>query len=268
MTKNIIGIAGRKEAGKDSATRFIYGQMMMKGQVIDSFQIGEGGELFVPIVKEKETDEEMYGEFKIDPYIDQNLELYLAQFVWPFVKKMAFADSLKVFCMDYLNISPLLLWGTNKDKETLTEYKKSQLPLFTCKDILFSTSEETNYVFEDEEFLTVRELLQLVGTELFRKIDNDYWVKLNMRLISNEPSKTIIVPDLRFPNEIKALKNSNAYLIYLTRNIHENKDGHSSENSLNDVDLNEFDLVIDNKNKTLEETHEILEKFLVDKEIL
>jgi len=272
VSKNIIAFAGHKESGKDSATRFVYGMSMLKAGIIEEFQIGEKGELFVPVsIKDEQPEEQMFGEFKIDPYLDPDLAIYLATVIWPHARKIALADPLKEFAMDYLGLPANLLWGTNEDKETVTKYKRSQLPLLTSEDVydlvMFSDMLTPGEKLEEEKFLTIREVLQLVGTELFRKIDPEYWLNKNRELIKEDSSKLVIVPDVRFENEIVGLQKEGVIVIYLTRNIHGNKDGHSSEKDVDKL-RGLADFCIDNDKLTIEETHEILEKFLVDKGIL
>lgn len=270
MSKNVIAFAGHKESGKDSATRFVYGMSMLKAGVIEEFQIGERGELFVPVsIKDEQPEEQMFGEFKIDPYLDPDLAIYLATVIWPHARKIALADPLKEFAMDYLGLPANLLWGTNEDKETVTTYKKSKLPLYTAFDLFYHNGSNTEVMMdlENEPFLTIREVLQLVGTELFRKIDPEYWLNKNRELIKEDSSKLVIVSDVRFENEIVGLRKDGVIVIYLTRNIHGNKDGHSSEKDVDKL-RNLADFCIDNDKLTIEETHEILEKFLVDKGIL
>jgi hypothetical protein len=57
---------------------------------------------------------------------------------------------------------------------------------------------------------TPREILQIVGTDGFRAVDPDYWVKLTKRRIDNlvltDGVRRIVVPDVRFPNEAEMLQ--------------------------------------------------------------
>lgn len=57
-------------------------------------------------------------------------------------------------------------------------------------------------------YMTVRELLQKVGTECFRDvIHKDFWVARGMTSIMHSSSDIIVVPDVRFTNELVALNN-------------------------------------------------------------
>jgi hypothetical protein len=54
---------------------------------------------------------------------------------------------------------------------------------------------------------TVRKLLQFIGTDLIRtQIDGDVWVKSLCLRHGPNPRGHIVVPDLRFPNELDYMK--------------------------------------------------------------
>lgn len=62
-----------------------------------------------------------------------------------------------------------------------------------------------NTVFT-ENGLTMREVLQRFGTELFRnRIDRDYWIKVLAKRITKSNYDYYLVTDLRFPNELHAV---------------------------------------------------------------
>lgn len=72
--------------------------------------------------------------------------------------------------------------------------------------------------------LTPRKMLQLVGTELFRKhFDSNIWLYSIEKNILNElnsnPNTNIIISDCRFPNEINMLKNFDCKFIHIQRNL-------------------------------------------------
>ena len=103
---------------------------------------------------------------------------------------------------------------------------------------------------------TVRELLQGVGQGLRDAIDPNLWIKA---LFANtENWSNYIIADVRYPNEIKAIKERNGILLRIDR-----KDAgagnHSSETALDNY--KEWDLVIDN-NSTKEDLFNILKKIV------
>lgn len=100
-----------------------------------------------------------------------------------------------------------------------------------------------------------RGFLQYIGTEWGRNKDPDMWAKL---LISKVPRDgNCYISDLRFPNELKMLKDNRWVCIKINRVIQNDREGtgslqHSSENVLDDISDKEWDFVINN-NGSLED---------------
>jgi len=66
--------------------------------------------------------------------------------------------------------------------------------------------------------ITPRYVLQVFGTECMR--DGFYdgvWVSLAKKKILDNPNINWVIPDVRFPNEIKAIKNLGGKIIWVTR---------------------------------------------------
>lgn len=90
------------------------------------------------------------------------------------------------------------------------------------------------------DFWTPREALQFVGTELFRKnLHQDFWIyKLKQKMAKSE-SKHIIVPDIRFDNEMDFIFESGGKMLYLKRpgddarySVRKETDTHESERGI------------------------------------
>lgn len=110
----------------------------------------------------------------------------------------------------------------------------------------------------------MRQILQKYGTEYRRKEKASYWVdKLEETIIRNK-NKDICVTDARFKNELDMLKNQGFFLVKINISEEEqekrlrNRDGntikrinHISESAFEDY--KDFDLEIDNNNKTVNE---------------
>lgn len=62
-----------------------------------------------------------------------------------------------------------------------------------------------------------RKILQHLGTEVCRNIDDDYWVKKLEKYIKKNNYKYIIIDDIRFQNEADFIKKNNGFLIHIER---------------------------------------------------
>ena len=102
---------------------------------------------------------------------------------------------------------------------------------------------------------TVRELLQGIGQGLRDAIDSDLWVKI---LFANtEGWSNYIIADVRYPNEIKAIKERNGILLRIDRKG-AGAGNHSSETALDDY--KEWDVHIEN-NSSIEDLFEAMRIF-------
>lgn len=103
---------------------------------------------------------------------------------------------------------------------------------------------------------TVRELLQGIGQGLRDAIDFDIWVKI---LFANtEGWSNYIIADVRYPNEIKAIKERNGILLRIDREG-AGAGNHSSETALDDY--KEWDVHIEN-NDSIEDLFEAMRIFI------
>lgn len=103
---------------------------------------------------------------------------------------------------------------------------------------------------------TVRELLQGIGQGLRDAIDPNLWVKI---LFANTESWTnYIIADVRYPNEIKAIKERNGILLRIDRKG-AGAGNHSSETALDDY--KEWDVHIEN-NGSIEDLFEAMRIFI------
>ncbi len=89
-------------------------------------------------------------------------------------------------------------------------------------------------------FRTYRELLQLVGTEGLRSINEDVWC--TSLFCRYDPSQRWLIPDTRFQNEAKIIKDNGGIVIRIER------DSNQVSNHLSETDLDcyKFDKIISN----------------------
>ena len=116
--------------------------------------------------------------------------------------------------------------------------------------------------------MTAREVLQYVGTDVFRAMQHNVWSSATIRLIQKEQPDVALIADCRFPNEVEAVKNAGGVVLKLNRNLYEST--HASETALDDnnYDQSNFDLVIANLEGSIEEKNNIIKNFLTHKGIL
>jgi hypothetical protein len=155
-----------------------------------------------------------------------------------------FADPLKQLCIDIFGIEYRQCYGCDEDKNELVD----------C--------------YWGDKQLTAREVLQIVGTDMFRTMQHHVWSSATIRKIEKEMPDLAIIADCRFPNEVEAVKNAGGVVIKLNRNVY-NSD-HSSETALDieNYDYSNFDLIVDNQNMTIGEQNNYISQFLAKKRIV
>ena len=156
-----------------------------------------------------------------------------------------FADPLKQdICMNILGLSSKQCYGTDEDKNTLT-------------DIVHKGNK-----------LTAREVMQLVGTDIFRELKPNVWADATINKIIKQNKKIALIADCRFPNEVDVVKKTGGLVIKLMRNPY-NSD-HASEVALDQKNYNysNFDFVLMNHRLTIDEQHIAIFKYLRKQGIL
>ena len=226
MTK-IIGISGRKQAGKNTTANYINGEILKKYQMIESFYIDPSGNLVIET--QNSSGKSGYGILDVTRKDDTFIE-YAERELWPYVKIYHFADPLKELSIALFGLNHKQVYGTNEDKNTVIN--------IDWKDVPFNENKSG--------LMTSREFLQYFGTTIVRKIYPQAWVNATINSILAEKPEVAIIPDVRFPNEISAIKENNGIILRLTRNIY-NSD-HESECILdqNNYDWSNFDFIVNN----------------------
>lgn len=269
---NLIGISGRAGSGKDLVASII--QYLVWRNAVEKGIIG--------------LSNNTLEHFTESPLISKVLSK------WKVVK---FADKLKdIVC---------LLTGCAKTDLEGQEFKKSELPeIWHRWELCFTNGDErwVEYYDSEEEALrekklleedflfvgppvliksTYRDLLQYVGTDLFRnQFHPNTWVNATFadyKKISPEVKGNMsvhelfrpdypqwIISDVRFPNELKAIKDRGGICIRVSRPPIE-PDPHISESALDDSD--DFDYMIINSG-TIDELVEKVKKILIKEKII
>jgi len=137
----------------------------------------------------------------------------------PNSKVIRFADNLKQIVLDCF-VPPM--WGWDRIEEFETDANKNRtLP---CGK-------------------TVRQVLQLVGTDWFRNTWEECWIntyKKNLLRLQKHKSRrnpsVVFTPDVRFPNELRTIQEMGGYVIRLLRAPFADQDQHESEIALDEVE--------------------------------
>ena len=119
--------------------------------------------------------------------------------------KVSFADKLKDGVATVFSWDREMLEGTTDESRTWREQKDE------------FWSRETN------EHITPKLVLQMFGTDCMRNgFYNGIWVSIVKQQIINNPNNNFVIPDVRFPNEAKMIKEVNGEVWRICRGIDPN----------------------------------------------
>lgn len=157
----------------------------------------------------------------------------------------SFADPLKQdICMNILGLTYEQCYGTDDEKNTLT-------------DLAWNNKK-----------LTAREAMEIIGTDIFRKLKNNVWVDATISKIKKDNLDLAIIPDCRFPNEVNSILDYNGCVVRLTLDpFHSLSNSESALDKAN-YDWQRFSSIIDNEGMTLDQKNVSILSFLSDKGIL
>lgn len=208
---------------------------MSKLGICQSIDIDLNGNIMVSDLLGNKNYKGIYYPEKItdNDYILQQVQAKLD----PYIKLYSFADPLKQdICIDMLGLTWDQCYGSDEQKNTTTSLKWENMP---------------GYSGELVGNMTARQVMEYVGTEMFRKMDSNIWASTTIRKIQKDRPKIAVIMDCRFPNEVDSIKSIGGYVIRLTRQPYESN--HISENILNkdSYDWNKFDFIIDNDNMSI-----------------
>ena len=217
----IIGISGKKQSGKNTFANFVNGSILHQYGLIDDFVVNTGG--LLEVKTEDAHGKKDWGILDVTRK-DPEFCSYAIENIWPFIKVYHFADYLKKISIDLFDLTPEQVYGTDVDKNTPTNYD-----------------------------MTARQFLQFLGTDVMRKIKDSIWVDYTIKQIQREKSGVALIPDVRFPNEVKQIKEAGGCVIRLTREAYASE--HHCETALDreNFDWNEFDYIIDNHDTSIEQ---------------
>lgn len=157
-----------------------------------------------------------------------------------------FADPLKQMCINIFGLTYDQCYGSDESK-----------------------NEYVNCLWPDSgKSMTAREVMQYVGTNVFRKMQQNVWADATIRKIQDENLPLALIADCRFPNEVEAVKNAGGLVIKLNRNLYNSS--HESETALDEdrYEQSNFDFIIDNQNMDIREKNKLIYDYLKLKRVL
>ena len=249
----ILGISGKKSSGKNACANFILGVFLVHhGVVRGNFHINKEGLLEVSDIFGNEANA---GIINQDCYSSPDIAEFWYSNVFPHCKIYSFASLLKRnICMEILGLSHEQCFGSNEQKDSLTELKWEDMP---------TVNEGTLAGDLQKGKMTAREVMQYVGTGLFRQMSGNVWVDSLLRQIKIEQPEIAIICDCRFPNEVRGIQEAGGKVVRLSRSPY-NDDDHESEKALDSkvFPRSNFDSVLNNKYMSLPQQNQAMYQIL------
>lgn len=155
----------------------------------------------------------------------------------------AFAHPLKRMCIDILGLDEALVYGSNDDKDTPThivwDTMTEDIRLKYQEHKVLQPTGAKCWMGPRSGPMTVREVLQVVGTDIFREMfwDN-VWAEVPFRKDFGDVD-VVILTDCRFPNEKDCTEDSGGVIIRLER-LTGFTDLHKSETALDGYKFKHF----------------------------
>lgn len=166
----------------------------------------------------------------------------------------SFADPLKKnICVDLLGLTPQQCWGSDEDKNSLTELLWQNMPGYTG-----------NLTGQ----MTAREVMEYVGTKMFRKMKDKIWVEATLNEIKKDNADIALLLDNRFPNEVDPILEIGGYVIRLTRNPFHSISEPEVALDPDKYDWNKFSCIIDNDDCDIDQKNSLIKRFLLKQGIL
>jgi hypothetical protein len=138
---------------------------------------------------------------------------------WYEAEVLHFADPLKRFCIDVLGLEEEQCYGTEDDKNSLTDLRFEDMPGDALDDW-------------EPGPMSARHVLQFFGTDIVRQMKPSAWVDATMRRAAGSLAPLVVIADVRFPDEADAILAAGGEVIRLARQI-DTEDQHYSETALN-----------------------------------
>jgi len=163
-------------------------------------------------------------------------------------RRLAFGDALKTILSETYAI-PIRYFNDRTLKDAHFDVPVFHTPLLHSHLEQFFNQYSTNKFVDYKEFKfsSPREMMQLVGTEIFRESDSAIWCKILESKLHD--GGKVVISDGRFIDERIWLRKNGAKLIRILRPTKQLMT-HKSENDLGKLD--EYDIIINNDSSYVE----------------
>lgn len=188
-------------------------------------------------------------------------------------EKVSFAENLKDLCKRIYSLSD---FDVNDQEGKASEFEEPKI--FTKDNFssvlwwMYRTHGDVNTTKEavskvvglvGSEMKTPREILQLVGTDVCRTLIPSYHLDLLYSKIYNRKDDFIIITDVRFPDEMRVIRNLLGGKV--VKIVRDTEDGYINKKHASEISLknsSDFDEVIYNTKDGLSFFYEEIDKFV------
>lgn len=254
----IVGFAGKKQSGKNTACNFVVAIKLAELAICRASRMTDDGFIEVSDIFGENPSGKEFFAFD-EPYVD--VQALFDNELGDFVKVYALADTLKEMSISILGLKEEQVFGSDKDKNSKTNLRWEDMPgVISPGDLRKKgfTKEQASalgLMVHAKGKMTAREVLQYVGTDIFRKMNHNVWLDSFFSKVESDNSEVALVSDVRFTNEVEGIQGKGGYVIGLGRDIYDGKDSHSSESEVDEA-LSMCDTVIDNTKLTIPQQNE------------
>jgi len=155
------------------------------------------------------------------------------------------ADAIKNICVDILDLD-------NREQLDILKNNYRKIGMHFTESLCERFAKECNISAEffkkkmlGKDIQTVRELLQVIGTDVLRAYDPNWHINRLMDEVMPvvKDGGGAVIADVRFPNEKLAIEGIGGKVYYVKPYAEADKSEHISENSLSESDFNEMYII-------------------------
>lgn len=243
--KLTVIFSGKKESGRNSASQFVFSEFLNR-------KIGKARFALEKVGKDVLVIDTFKGDHTVPTNFPNPTATHIADTYS--VKVYSFSDPVRQFCIDSLGLDSAQCYGSDDDRNSVTHISWDDF-FDQIREKYSRPRRGTGGNKPASGFMTAREVMDVVENEIFRRLDSNCWARSLYSLIQREGHELAIINDASRPNEVTMGSESGAKAIRLLRNV-------SKENDtvLDELPLGEYDLVVDNQNMTMGETHTKIKK--------